>query len=158
VPAPAHLSETYIEYIASPAWQAKRVVALDAAGHRCQVCNTPDRLDVHHRTYERFGHEGPGDLTVLCRSCHETFHETKRGRQATSPPPRRKKAKKPKRPKQPKQPSKKARKEARRLSALESENERLHRLQQDNKLKQQLVREGKVSPALRPELVHRYRS
>jgi hypothetical protein len=29
---------------------------------------------VHHRTYERFGREDTGDLTVLCRRCHTLFH------------------------------------------------------------------------------------
>jgi 5-methylcytosine-specific restriction endonuclease McrA len=38
------------------------------------VCNATTSLDVHHRTYERFGHEDVDDLTVLCRTCHDLFH------------------------------------------------------------------------------------
>lgn len=68
----------YLEYLKSPEWQEKRIAAVQAADYRCQVCNTPNHLDVHHRTYERFKNELPGDLTVLCRSCHELFHKTKR--------------------------------------------------------------------------------
>jgi replicative DNA helicase len=49
--------------------------ALSRAGHRCQVCNSPDKLDVHHRTYERVGQEQLDDLTVLCDRCHGLFHE-----------------------------------------------------------------------------------
>lgn len=64
----------YAEYLQTEQWQVKRLQALMAADHRCRVCNSPERLDVHHRTYERLGHEQPGDLTVLCRECHEMFH------------------------------------------------------------------------------------
>jgi len=62
------------EYIGSPAWRRQRQIALASAGGRCQVCNSPDDLDVHHRTYERFGAEWPGDLTVLCATCHQLYH------------------------------------------------------------------------------------
>ncbi len=64
----------YEAYLRSPEWQAKRVQALARALNRCQVCNVGTRLDVHHRTYERFGDEDLDDLTVLCRPCHEIFH------------------------------------------------------------------------------------
>ena len=60
----------YHDYLLSPEWQARKVQALEAAGHRCQVCNSLDMLEVHHRTYERIGREEPGDLTVLCAICH----------------------------------------------------------------------------------------
>jgi DNA repair exonuclease SbcCD ATPase subunit len=78
VSAPAHLSESYLAYLRSPEWQRRRLAALRRAGNRCQVCNSSKHLDVHHRTYERFRRELPGDLTVLCRACHDIFHEAKR--------------------------------------------------------------------------------
>jgi hypothetical protein len=80
VSAPAHLNDEYLAYIRdSPVWRAKRRERLEWAGYRCQVCNSPNRLDVHHRTYERFGGaELPADLTVLCRACHDLYHEAKR--------------------------------------------------------------------------------
>jgi hypothetical protein len=71
----------YGEYIVSPEWREKAEAAKEAAGQRCQVCNVSrDRstLDTHHRTYERLGHEEPGDLVVLCRDCHRLFHENGR--------------------------------------------------------------------------------
>lgn len=86
--------EAYSAYLHSDAWRLKRLVVIDLAGGRCQVCNSPKRLDVHHRTYERIGEEAPGDLTVLCRKCHSLFHE-KRGLSQAKPT----KVKKPKRPK-----------------------------------------------------------
>lgn len=64
-------------YLRSDHWRETRLRALEAAGNRCQVCNSDRRLDVHHRTYERLGREAPGDLTVLCRGCHELYHGSK---------------------------------------------------------------------------------
>jgi hypothetical protein len=68
----------YDEYLRSPSWREKRDYVLLRAGYRCQVCNGKERLEVHHRTYDRLGHEDPEDLTVLCRGCHEAFHSSGR--------------------------------------------------------------------------------
>lgn len=73
-PTQSQRSAEYEAYLRSPQWQDLRIEALRRAGHRCQVCNRSKRLDVHHRTYERFGNELLDDLTVLCRDCHELFH------------------------------------------------------------------------------------
>jgi len=69
----------YKEYLRTPHWKCRREEKLHAAGRRCQVCNRSSvPLEVHHRTYERLGEELDGDLTVLCRDCHSTFHEHRR--------------------------------------------------------------------------------
>jgi len=66
----------YEEYLQTPHWKRRREDRLRAAGRRCQLCNRGSgTLNVHHRTYERLGEELDGDLIVLCRSCHSTFHE-----------------------------------------------------------------------------------
>lgn len=65
----------YQDYLESDEWKQRREWVLEDAGHRCQVCNAPNDLHVHHRTYERRGCEKPGDLTVLCAECHRLFHE-----------------------------------------------------------------------------------
>jgi hypothetical protein len=65
----------YGEYLQTPEWQERRRVRLKAARYRCQVCNSKDqRLNVHHRTYERRGEELAADLIVLCEPCHHLFH------------------------------------------------------------------------------------
>jgi 5-methylcytosine-specific restriction endonuclease McrA len=74
-PLPA---SSYRAYIQSREWATRRRLAIARARCRCQVCNSPDWLEVHHRTYERLGCEDPEDLTVLCRDCHGLFHEVKR--------------------------------------------------------------------------------
>lgn len=63
----------YKKYLLSPQWKEKRAVALNRAGNRCQLCNSKNKLEVHHRTYERIGVEIPEDLTVLCHECHSYF-------------------------------------------------------------------------------------
>lgn len=69
------LSKSYHKYINSPAWFLKRKEALSYHGAKCKSCGSREHLDVHHLTYERFGHEFMKDLTILCRSCHELTHE-----------------------------------------------------------------------------------
>lgn len=71
-------SKTYLDYIRSPQWDAKRRLALQKARYRCQKCGTSNiRLHVHHRHYRRLGHEDLRDLIVLCEACHENAHTAK---------------------------------------------------------------------------------
>lgn len=68
----------YRAYLNSDAWKVKADAAKERAGQRCQICNAQRGstvLDAHHRTYERLGNELDGDLVVLCRICHDTFHQ-----------------------------------------------------------------------------------
>lgn len=65
----------YKDYLLTPEWQERRKERLRVARYRCQVCNTKNqRLNVHHRTYERRGEEYARDLIVLCEGCHYLFH------------------------------------------------------------------------------------
>lgn len=65
----------YPEYLKTPEWTETRKLALRRANYRCQTCNKDGLLNVHHRTYVRRGHEYSNDLTVLCESCHQIFHD-----------------------------------------------------------------------------------
>jgi len=63
----------YSEYLRSPKWSLKRKQALAQAGEKCERCGQSKwtvRLEVHHLTYERLGHEDLNDLQVLCKECH----------------------------------------------------------------------------------------
>lgn len=64
----------YERYIHSPAWRNKAECRLEIDGHICQVCGK-DASDVHHLTYDRFGHEYMNDLVSLCRDCHDKAEE-----------------------------------------------------------------------------------
>lgn len=59
------------DYMESAEWQLARAPVLKRAGGRCERCGRRARLDVHHKTYVRRGHELPTDLVALCRRCHE---------------------------------------------------------------------------------------
>lgn len=62
----------YNKYLKSAKWKAKRGAAIDKAGNKCQRCGYPAyKLEVHHLSYEHLFDEPPGDLLVVCKSCHE---------------------------------------------------------------------------------------
>jgi len=64
----------YEEYLQTPEWRQKREQALVRDNYCCRLCNSDERLHVHHQTYERRGNEDLEDLTTLCEECHERFH------------------------------------------------------------------------------------
>lgn len=67
----------YDAYMRSPAWEAQRHARLRFDGFRCTGCSSDgsdSRLEVHHLTYERFGHERLTDLVTLCHVCHCAEH------------------------------------------------------------------------------------
>lgn len=67
----------YVSYLQSEWWKEQREKALERAQHKCQLCNSPHDLHVHHRTYDNIGCEQPEDLTTLCKSCHYWFHKSR---------------------------------------------------------------------------------
>lgn len=66
--------DDYQRYLHSKAWRDRRREALRLADHRCARCHRQGDLEVHHRSYERFGDERPEDLLVLCARCHRREH------------------------------------------------------------------------------------
>lgn len=71
---------SYDDYTKSTLWKAKRAeLRRSGRKYRCYVCNKPstrrDRLQAHHRTYERLGEEDLDDLLWLCGACHIKSHE-----------------------------------------------------------------------------------
>lgn len=65
---------TYEQYIQSPEWANKRLAVLKGV-KECQSCGRIARLDVHHRTYVRLGHEHLSDLVAICGVCHKGIHQ-----------------------------------------------------------------------------------
>ena len=68
----------YDLYLESPAWRKKREARLLIDKHRCTVCGSGKRLEVHHTTYANVGHENLYDLRTLCHACHAEIKQ-KRG-------------------------------------------------------------------------------
>lgn len=66
----------YRQFLNTEYWQLIRKAAIHNADYRCEMCNTSNRLEVHHRTYKHRGYEfrHKEDLTVVCHSCHASHH------------------------------------------------------------------------------------
>lgn len=79
----------YADYLRTAHWQRVRLLALERAGNACELCAATDRLEVHHRTYERLGFERPLDVIALCHDCHKDHHNALvlRAIRATEDPP-----------------------------------------------------------------------
>lgn len=72
-------SETFYEreyhaYLESMDWRNRARQCKEAAGNRCQLCNSDGNLQAHHRTYDRIYSELPADLIALCDDCHGKQH------------------------------------------------------------------------------------
>jgi len=65
----------YSEYLQTEHWKNIREGALLRANHMCRMCGSKYNLQVHHNTYNNLGNERNEDLTVLCKECHEFFHD-----------------------------------------------------------------------------------
>lgn len=66
--------DEYSAYLQSPRWRQLSRVLRESVG-KCQRCEFPYELNVHHLTYERIGRENVHtDLIVLCKSCHAREH------------------------------------------------------------------------------------
>jgi hypothetical protein len=73
----------YAEWMGSRDWLAWREqwkaqwVERHGVEPACAVCDAPWTLrhgDLHHRSYDRLGHEHPSDVTPMCRPCHHQLH------------------------------------------------------------------------------------
>jgi Zn finger protein HypA/HybF involved in hydrogenase expression len=68
---------SYSVYINSRHWRRTKILFKHSKHHqgRCYVCGRKDRLHLHHKTYERIGHEELTDLQELCENCHTWAHQ-----------------------------------------------------------------------------------
>lgn len=71
----------YKAYLNSDDWRTRSKEWREHWGFRCAICYSADRLDVHHRTYERIGEERETDCIAICRHCHK-FADKRRKREA----------------------------------------------------------------------------
>src|SRR5262245_60175292 len=65
-------------HYSSAYWRTIREQCLARDGYRCRLCNSPDALQAHHRTYDRFEKEELDDLTTLCEPCHDLVTDHQR--------------------------------------------------------------------------------
>lgn len=65
----------YSAYLSGDHWQTIRDRLIAVRGARCEICDANEPLNLHHRTYERFGRELDDDLILLCLACHDGVHQ-----------------------------------------------------------------------------------
>lgn len=78
------MRQQYLRVIRSERWRLIKQRVVRERGNKCEGCGESGcRLDLHHDTYERLGHELLSDLRLLCRDCHraEDIFRAERGRQ-----------------------------------------------------------------------------
>lgn len=65
----------YEEYMRSPEWRrVRRRYFRSKLPQGCQGCGARQNLHLHHKTYERLGHEELTDLVPVCQVCHALIH------------------------------------------------------------------------------------
>lgn len=70
----------YQDFLETPYWKAIAAYKRYKSKYKCGLCNSKNRLSVHHKTYERHGYEHlywDEDLICLCDRCHKKFHNIK---------------------------------------------------------------------------------
>jgi len=69
-------TDEYKDYLKSPKWKAIResIISLSKS---CERCGSTERLQVHHKTYDRIFNEDYDDLELLCATCHSKEHSNK---------------------------------------------------------------------------------
>lgn len=74
----AEQSEFYRLYMQSEEWYEKRRQRIWVDEGRCTMCgrgSDSTKLQVHHLTYARLGHEDVmKDLATVCPECHRRLH------------------------------------------------------------------------------------
>lgn len=69
--------ESYQEFLRSAFWKNVSAAVRRRARFRCELCNSCQGIQVHHKTYENHGNEDKHleDLICLCAECHGRFHD-----------------------------------------------------------------------------------
>jgi hypothetical protein len=63
-------SAEYEAYMHSIKWIQKKNHIFRKRGRVCKMCGATDELEVHHKNYDRLGHEIDDDLLIVCKTCH----------------------------------------------------------------------------------------
>jgi hypothetical protein len=64
----------YKEYLKTNHWLNLKEKIHEKYYDQCVECGSAERLQVHHKTYIRRGHEKLKDLILLCEKCHSKEH------------------------------------------------------------------------------------
>lgn len=63
--------QEYVQYLHSDQWKTFARRVKEIWNFRCALGTDHEgRIELHHRTYSRLGHEELNDVIPLCRACH----------------------------------------------------------------------------------------
>ena len=68
------LNIDYREYLVSDDWIVQKQIIMEMKNNCCEKCGSQNKLQLHHKTYERLGFEKLSDLILLCAKCHKQEH------------------------------------------------------------------------------------
>lgn len=70
----SYYSQAHNAYLASPEWRDQRQRVMERANGLCEGCRLAPAKEVHHLSYEHWGHEFLFELVALCGDCHDRIH------------------------------------------------------------------------------------
>lgn len=70
----SYYRQAHNAYLASPEWRDRRRRVMDRAQGLCEGCRQASATEVHHLSYEHWGHEFLFELVALCGDCHDRIH------------------------------------------------------------------------------------
>ncbi len=70
----SYYRQAHNAYLASPEWRELRQRVMDRAQGLCEGCRLSPAREVHHLSYEHWGHEFLFELVALCGDCHDRIH------------------------------------------------------------------------------------
>lgn len=65
----------YRDYITSDEWKWFREEYYKTHKKECRACGSKIRVNLHHKTYKRLGHERLADVVPLCEYHHTELHK-----------------------------------------------------------------------------------
>lgn len=72
-----YINTHYTDYLQSDHWKEFKKTVREFWNNRCCICSSAGD-DVHHNNYNRLNCERPTDCVLLCRTCHEKFHDIRK--------------------------------------------------------------------------------
>ena len=73
-------SASYVNYLKSEKWAAKKRAYYARYGKNCKACGTiRGTIELHHaHGYDRMGRERLSELKSMCKPCHKEIHDRHR--------------------------------------------------------------------------------
>ena len=65
---------SYGTYITSAYWKARKIRYYHKYGKQCGICNSTEKIHLHHIVYDKFGKEPDENLIALCALHHNEYH------------------------------------------------------------------------------------